>query len=57
MELTRACSGRTLLSVEAVVVQGDVWGVAAADILLHRPDAFAERCATTWMHEQMQVNE
>jgi len=37
----------TLLSVEAVVVQGDVRGVAAADVLLHRPGAFAERCATT----------
>jgi hypothetical protein len=33
---------RTLLPVEAMVVESDVLGVAAADVLLHRPYDLAE---------------
>jgi len=38
----------TLLSVEATVVEGDVGWFAAADVLLHRPNASAEPSVTTW---------
>ena len=37
----------TLLSVEAVVVEGDVRGVAVRHVLLHRPDDFAETPVAT----------
>ena len=37
----------TLFSVEAVVVEGDVRGVAVRHVLLHRPDDLAETPVAT----------
>ena len=42
LELSSFCIGVTFFAVEAMVVQRDVRGVAATDILLHRPYNFAE---------------
>jgi hypothetical protein len=36
------CIDFTLLSVEAVVEEGDVRGVATAHVLFHRPNDLAE---------------
>jgi hypothetical protein len=41
-------TGHTLLPVEAMIVESDVGGVAAADVLLHRPYHLAEPPVTTW---------
>jgi hypothetical protein len=34
--------GFTLLSIKAVVVEGDIWGVTMAHMLLHCPNNLAE---------------
>ena len=39
----------TLLPVEAVVVERDVWGVTAGHVLLHRPDDSVEPSVPTFL--------
>jgi hypothetical protein len=51
LQISRCIFFLTLLSVKAAVVERDVWGVAAADILLHRPYHLAEPPVTTYVQK------
>lgn len=47
-------SHHTLLPIEAMVVEGDVWAVTTCHILLHRPDDSVETpVATLWFIHTM----